>query len=224
MRRTIIVGDVHGCLEELNALLEAVRLTRRDRLISVGDLVGKGPSGADVVRFFREHDHEAVLGNHDHKLLAWARGDSDKPLSPSHARDAERMRAEDWRWLRKRPLYIELPKLKTIVVHAGLVPGVPLDEQRESDLMNLRSITRRGRTSKRASAGKPWAQLWAGPALVVFGHDAMRGLQRWPHAIGLDTGCVYGGALSALVLPEMKIVSVRSKRDYAPRGAAMAEL
>jgi hypothetical protein len=223
MRRTIIVGDVHGCIEELIALLDAVQLGKRDRVISVGDLVGKGPRGADVVRFFRERGYDAVLGNHDHKLLAWARGDADKPLPAAHQRDADRMRGEDWKWLRARPLFLELRRLRTIVVHGGLVPGVALSEQREIDLMNLRSITADGRPSKRADDGKPWAQLWPGPSLVVFGHDAMRGLQKWPHAIGLDTGCVYGGALSALVLPERRVVSVRARRGYAPRGAVMVD-
>ncbi len=213
-KRTIIVGDLHGCLEELRALLGELRFTAEaDRLVSVGDLVGKGPDGAGVVRFFREHGHEAVRGNHDEKLLAWRRGESTKPLGPTHQRDAARMSEEDWRWLEARPLYLVLPE--AIVVHAGLVPGVPLDRQRPDDLINLRSIRPDGSASKRVDDGEPWAKLWPGPELVVFGHDAMRGLQRWPHAIGLDTGCVYGGRLSALVLPERTLVSVPAMRAHA---------
>ena len=65
MRRTVVVGDVHGCIEELEELLRAVALRPTDRLVSVGDLVGKGPDGAAVVRFFRQGGHEAVRGNHD---------------------------------------------------------------------------------------------------------------------------------------------------------------
>lgn len=215
--RTIVVGDIHGCLDELHALIAELDVEDGDRVISVGDLVGKGPRGADVVREFRERGWEAVLGNHDHKLLAWSRGGG-RPLPPSHQRDAERMRADDWRWLGALPLTLSIGR-EVIVVHGGLVPGVPIDQQREEDLLNLRSIARDGRPSKRADGGRPWASLWKGPELAVFGHDAMRGLQRWPHAIGLDTGCVYGGSLSALVLPERRIVSVRAAHGYARRSA-----
>ena len=104
-----------------------------------------------------------------------------------------------------------------LVVHAGLVPGVPLDDQEPEHLLNLRSITPEGRPSKKLD-GTPWAALWRGPDHVVFGHDAVRGLQRHPHATGLDTGCVYGNALTALVLEagaDPRLVSVQARRAYA---------
>lgn len=222
MGRTIVVGDLHGCLDELRSLLDDVGFARRDRLISVGDLVGKGPDGAGVVRFFREGGHEAVRGNHDARLIGWRRGDDPRPLGSHHASDARRLSEDDWRWLEARPLYLELREHAVIVVHAGIVPGVPLAAQRASDLLNMRSLRADGSASKRVEEGEPWAQRWTGPELVVFGHDAVRGLQRWPHAIGLDTGCVYGGRLSALVVEERAIVSVPATRAHAPREGAPA--
>ncbi len=220
MTRAIILGDVHGCVDELRSLLREVGLGAGDRVVSVGDLVGKGPDGAGVVRLFREAGYEAVLGNHDARLLAWRRGERERPLGPSHRADAHRMTDQDWRWLEARPLFIELPEHGAVVVHGGLVPGVPLARQERATLLNLRSIRPDGSASKRVEDGEPWAKLWPGPELVVFGHDAVRGLQRWPHAIGLDTGCVYGGRLSALVLPERVMVSVPAARAYAPREGA----
>ncbi len=214
-RRTIIVSDIHGCLDELKALVEELRLTSDDRLIAVGDLVGKGPDGAGVVRFFREGGHEAVLGNHDDKLLRYHRGDRDE-LRDSHRAHADAMSADDWRWLAAVPLWLRLPEHEAIVVHAGLVPGVPLERQRRKDLLNMRSLRPDGTASSRSDEGQPWASRWPGPERVIFGHDAVRGLQRWPHAIGLDTGCCYGGLLSALVLPSGRVARQRAFAVHVP--------
>lgn len=211
--RIIIVGDIHGCLAELRSLLDEVAFSRDDALVSVGDLVGKGPDGAGVVRFFLAGGHRAVRGNHDEKLLAYRR-DGRGTLSESHRAHAEALRERDWEWLSLLPLWIRLREHDALVVHAGLVPGVRLKRQEPKVLMNLRSIRPDGAPSRKIE-GTPWAKLWPGPELVVFGHDAVRGLQRWPHAVGLDTGCVYGGALSALVLPERAVVSVPAFDVYS---------
>lgn len=219
MGRVIVVGDVHGCIDELLELVDELRLAPEDRLISVGDLVGKGPDGAAVVRFFREGGHEAVRGNHDDKVLRWKNGKRRRPLRGSHREHADAMSDADWEWLSALPLSIDLPEHDAIVVHAGLVPGVALDEQEARWLMNLRSIRADGSPTRKLDEGDPWASKWLGPPRVIFGHDAIRGLQRWPHALGLDTGCVYGGYLSALVLPDNRVVRQRARRAYEQPAA-----
>ena len=77
-------------------------------------------------------------------------------------------------------------------------------------MLTIRSIKADGTPSKRVD-GEPWASLWPGPELVVFGHDAVRGLQMYEHAVGLDTGCVYGGRLSGYLLPERRLVQVDAR-------------
>ncbi|HVZ86322.1 MAG TPA: metallophosphoesterase [Polyangia bacterium] len=214
--RTIIVGDVHGCLDELHALLARVGRTPDDRVVLVGDLVAKGPDSVGVVQWARESGADAVLGNHDAHALQAARGDLD--ARPSHIAIAKALSPADVDWLEARPLWLRLdlpggpPR---VVVHAGLVPGVPVEHQERKMLLNLRSITDEGKPSKRIE-GKPWSTLWTGPEHVVFGHDALRGLQQRPFATGLDTGCVYGRELTALVLPAGELVSVPARRIYMP--------
>jgi len=216
--RTIVIGDVHGCLSELEALLALVEATpQTDRIVLVGDLVAKGPDSQGVIQLCRERGLHAVLGNHDAKLLSLegeATKTSEAPTG-SHAQIASTLCQADWDYLRALPLWVHVSDMQTIVVHAGLVPGLPLDQQPRRFLLNLRSITPDGQPSKRIEDGVPWAQLWTGPQHVVFGHDAVRGLQQHPFATGLDSGCVYGGALTALILPERKLVSVPARRAYA---------
>lgn len=108
---------------------------------------------------------------------------------------------------------MELPEHTVIVVHGGMRPGVPARLQDERDLVHLRTIRR---SDSRAagyswrnftdSAAQPWGRLWSGPEHAIFGHDAPRRLQRFDHATGIDTGVVFGGELTACLLPGRKLV------------------
>jgi hypothetical protein len=223
---TVIVGDVHGCLDELLALVERCGDPARTRYVMVGDLVAKGPDSQGVVQWAREAGVDAVLGNHDAHVLRVRDEGIDKEPKAHHVAVAKTLTPADWDWLQARPLWRlvdaerdedqdDAPDASHVVVHGGLVPGVPLDRQERVHLLNLRSISEKGQPTKKIE-GSPWASLWRGPPHAVFGHDAIRGLQRHHWATGLDTGCVYGRELTALVLPEGKLVAVPARRAYAP--------
>ncbi|ADO68425.1 metallophosphoesterase [Stigmatella aurantiaca] len=214
--RTLFIGDVHGCAEELDALLAVCGWQPGDRVVLVGDLVAKGPDSAGVLARARERGLLAVRGNHDEHVLRWHQGyvKPGKKLKPQHQQVMDTLAPEDWAYLASLPLYLRLPEFNVVAVHAGMLPGVPLESQHREHLLNLRSITRDGTPSKRVDGGEPWASHWRGPELVLFGHDAMRGIQRYPHALGLDSGCVYGGRLTAYVLPEGRFYSVPARRAY----------
>jgi predicted phosphodiesterase len=211
MRRTLVVGDLHGCREELERLLVLSGLTAQDRLVFVGDLVAKGPDSQGVVQLARERGALSVLGNHDAHVLGARSG---KRVRASHEAVARSLGPADWAYLEGLPLYLELPELDALVVHGGLVPGIGLEQQERHLLLNLRSFDAAGAPSTRADGGAPWAARWPGPRLVLFGHDAVRGLQRHPHALGLDTGCVYGKQLTAVWLPSGVLVQVAAHRVW----------
>lgn len=219
MGRTIVVGDVHGCREELERLLETCEVGSGDEVVLVGDLVAKGPDSQGVIQLCRERRCRAVMGNHDAHVLRIRAGTLQKAPKPTHAKVAEALTDADWQWLEALPHSLELPAFGARVVHAGLVPGVPMEAQSRDLMITLRSITPEGKPSKKIDEGVPWASLWRGPEHVYFGHDAMRGLQQHPFATGLDTGCVYGGLLTAVILPERRIVSVRAARTWSEPGS-----
>lgn len=216
MQRTIFIGDVHGCLAELEELLASCAYAQGDLVVLAGDLVAKGPDSLGVLRLVRKLDALAVRGNHDHAVLRWRETvDSVPERATHHYQVARQLDADAWTVLAEFPLFLQLPEQQVIVVHGGLVPGVPLEQQDPDLLMNMRTLRPDGTGSRRADDGPLWGSRWQGPELVIFGHHAMAGLQRHPKAIGLDTGCVYGGRLTAYVLPEDRLVAVPSRSVYA---------
>jgi serine/threonine protein phosphatase 1 len=189
--RTLLVGDVHGCADELAQL---VRRASPTRTVLLGDLFTKGPDPAGVWALIEDQQMEAILGNHDAAVIErWGRW----PL-PDRA----------LAWLERRPLTAR--GRGWVAVHAGLDPDRGVDGTRKRTALHVR------RWPDDARPLKPfWFEQYRGPGLVVYGHDAQRGLvDRRPHTLGLDTGCVYGGALTGWIAEEDRLVQVPARRIY----------
>ena len=211
MSRTIVVGDVHGCYDELLALVERVALKESDRVVCVGDLVVKGEKNREVLELFmRDARFSSVLGNHDRALLQSWKGERAE-LKP--AQEKCRAELEDGReryaaFLGGLPAYIDLGS--HVVVHAGLRPGVALADQSIEDLTELRTLGP-DRTSREGTA---WYEVYDGDRVALFGHWPTWPPRRGPRAIGLDTGCVYGYKLTAYVVETGEFFSVPALRAY----------
>jgi hypothetical protein len=231
MARSIFIGDVHSCAAELAELLSAVAVSEHDSVYFVGDLLTRGPDAAGVLKLFRAVRARSAIGNHEQRLLAARharqRGETGPKLGASHAEVATQLSDEDWAILESFPLWIDVPEHGVRVVHAGIVPGVPFEEQDPWLLTHLRAVDADGKPSEKW--GTLWGSLYRGSPHIVFGHNARQRPQIHPDATGLDTGCVYGGALTALVLPGGAappppdsrldaLVSVRARRAYSDYG------
>ncbi|GFH57604.1 hypothetical protein CTEN210_14080 [Chaetoceros tenuissimus] len=216
--RIIAIGDVHGCIDELQALLRRCDYRPGDLIVFLGDLVSKGPDSLSVVQMARELGAIGVRGNHDFEVIRWhqaIKSGADPPVIGSeHYQIASTLSTADLRWMYSLPWYLSSKELNALFVHAGFVSGIRLGKQNPRLMMNMRSILPDGTVTSKFFNNWPWARLWDGPQTVLFGHDADRGLQQYEHAIGLDTGCVYGGRLTACILPEKRLVSVNAKREY----------
>lgn len=192
--RTVLVGDIHGCAASFDAL---VRLARPDRLILLGDIFTRGPDPVGVWERIADWGPEAVLGNHDWKLLrVWGQdGDS------MHHAVARRLPDACRAWLDGRPLHLAGPGW--VAVHAGVHPHLGL-----AGTPPAVALTVRRWPDDRDPDHPFWWQLYRGGERVIYGHDALRFLQHHRRTVGLDTGAVYGGRLSALLLEEDEVLSV----------------
>ncbi|KAK1733089.1 metallophosphoesterase [Skeletonema marinoi] len=241
----LIIGDVHGCLVELKLLIQkAIHQHNQSQnfraIVLVGDLVNKGPQSAEVIKFVRRqqqkyHNVFTVRGNHDDRALAAALGDEECARKSRYDWVKKGLSDEDIEWMAELPYTITIPSrlLKqpqgsgsetkqdqdVIVVHAGLLPNVSLVDQDTRTMTTIRDLISIPDEVDGKETKENIAKAWKGPELVIFGHDAKRGLQQEEYAIGLDTGCVYGKQLTGIILPEKKIVNVDASEVYSPINA-----
>ena len=211
MGNTIVVGDIHGCFDELQLLLGKVNFSKDDRVIAVGDLTVKGPKSREVLeQFHSDPRFSSVIGNHDLALVKYWRGDG-VYLKPSQ-QDALKQVLGGGKhllnYLTELPSHIETNS--HIIVHAGVRPNVPLEDQALDDLVELRTLGA-DRTDR---DGKPWYHEYDGEKVVLFGHWPSPLPRRGPKAIGLDTGCVYGYQLTAYLIEANQFVSVNALEAY----------
>jgi len=211
MARTIVVGDIHGCFDELTDLIELLKLGRDDRLVAVGDLVTKGPKNREVLDLFISDARlSSVVGNHDRKIRQKLRGEPVR-LNKDQRSVLKQLALNPERYsefLRSLPFTIDLGSY--LVVHAGLRPGVALNQQMAGDMTEIRTMG----ADPPQRRGVPWYAVYRGPQVVLFGHWPAREPRRAPFAIGLDTGCVYGGRLTALVVETGAFISVPARQKY----------
>lgn len=241
MKRRIFIGDIQGCREELERLLERVRFDpAADDLQPVGDLVNRGPDSLGTLRLLVQLDAGGVLGNHDVHTLRTAHGfrsleRRDTIADLLSARDRDELLA----WLAARPFVRAWED--GIAVHAGLDPtwsdpvdrlsGIdPLTPHRDSDFaVQARYCAPDGTQAERdwpppGPPFQPWWEYFERDGFqgrwIVFGHWSRQGLLDRPKLKGLDTGCVWGQNLTAWIPEEERIVQVRAARAYASHGGS----
>ena len=233
-----VVGDVHGCARELDALLREIRFDPvRDTLFAIGDLVNTGPDSAAVLRLWRDLGGHGVIGNHDVYAVLSDSGRWPRKSDQLHALRDDPEKEPLLGLLRRLPMLLQLPAeeggKEAWLVHAGLHPrwddlaevarrtaGPPFDDDRleSADLhfgTRVRCCTGEGERVRFAGlpqacppGTRPWDAFFRGDARIVHGHWGKRGAYRTDRVLGLDSGCVYGGRLTAWCQEEDRTVSV----------------
>ena len=233
-----IVGDVHGCLNELLSLLAKLGcvLTKEPfwkatppagrKLVFAGDLCDRGPDTPGVYRLVMDAVQRGValcvLGNHDDKLLRWFKEPARVKLSHGLAQSVEQfekeppeLRARVAEFIAKLPSHVVLDGGRLVVAHAGLTADM---HGRVSG--KVRAFAIYGDTTGESDEfGLPvrlnWAANYRARANVVYGHTPTLTPEWVNRCICIDTGCVFGGTLTALRYPEQELVSVPAEKEYA---------
>lgn len=236
MPRTLFIGDVHSCADELAELVDRAALVSGDRVVLTGDLLSRGPKPHEVLALYRQLGARAPVGNHEQRLLdahrARQRGEKGPRLSASHQAIVDELQEADWELLAELPLFVHVPEHGVVVAHAGVDPLLPFERQDPWVVTHVRSIDAEGKPSDKQ--GKLWGESYQGPQHIVFGHNARRTPQLHPFATGLDTGCVYGGRLTGMLLPDGErpppvedraacLVSVPARAQYSDYGRGLPE-
>lgn len=185
-KRLIFIGDIHGCMAELEALLAKTKYSpERDHIIAVGDMISKGPQSLEVIDFLVEHGASCVRGNHEDRILLVANDYSGNALKAqiSHPGAKEESEAakqirmerelaksltpEQLDWLNACPVILKVGEIGShgdiVAVHGGLVPGIALEDQDPMSVMNMRivNLTTHMPSSLASEEGSvPWADFW----------------------------------------------------------------
>jgi serine/threonine protein phosphatase 1 len=194
-----LIGDVHGCLAELEALLADIDPGPHDLLLFVGDLVRKGPDSDGVVDYVRQLPNAySVRGNNEDKLIQGR-----KTLDALDDAAVEG-------YLASLPVVISFGD--AMVVHGGVDPRRDLADHGMEELLNFRAVP-----PENGYDGPFWWETYDGPTTVFFGHTVLEEPVVTQYAVGLDTGCVYGGQLTAYNYRTSEFHSVEAFDTYQRR-------
>ncbi len=215
-KRVIVYGDIHGCLSEFVKLRKKIKPKKNDIEISVGDFLNKGPKSLKTLRYIEKNGILSVVGNNEEKIVKlYTRYKKNGKKAFVGVRESEKelveqMGRRDYHFLKSLPHYLKIDNLT--VVHGGIRLGLKLNkhlskEDRQS-LTLLRFYNKALEPipySDKENRYKFWSELYNGrEGFVVFGHHPFPKpkIEKW--AIGIDTGCVYGGKLTAIIFERDK--------------------
>lgn len=212
--QTLVIGDIHGCYDEFQSLLEKAGLTEGDGIVSVGDCVDRGPDTPAVLEFFQKTPNTILLmGNHERKPV---RADRHEVKLAQSQKISRIQFGETYPYalvfMNTLPLYLDLPE--ALVVHGYFESGLPLSEQRSTVLCG----TMGGDKHLCTVYDRPWYELYDGEKPLLVGHHNYSGTDQpfvyRDRVFGLDTDCVTGRALTGLLLPSFRFVSVPSRANH----------
>lgn len=211
MARIIVYGDLHGCLNELIRLRLHLDIQNDDIEVTVGDNINKGPHSKELLKFLMHNKIKSVLGNHEEKLIRFHHRclKHDFVTNPVNLDWMQRelyesLDSEQMAFLESLPVYLRFGDLT--VIHGGITNAMQLDNAGWGDLQKM--IHMRWLDENLRYVGKDekhrhkyfWSEIYEGhEGFIVYGHQGWQKPRKDPYALGIDTGCVYGNKLTAVI-------------------------
>jgi hypothetical protein len=236
---TWVIGDIHGCKAELDKALALMDLSDQDHLISVGDLLDRGPDSVGVVRTLRSLNcrFTLVMGNHESKHARFRKGNPVKDARGELREITQGLNAQDVRFLESAVLATQVVEGEQTytIVHAGIpsyTRNLPLGLNDPISIKNHKWLTM---VRYQTPEGNPvalgyetetdlfWTNTYDGRfGTVVYGHQPHTNFGTpvfHNNTIGIDLGCCFGGYLCAVRLGDQKFITVKAERQYSrPHG------
>ena len=219
----VIYGDIHGCLEEWEELRKLI--PKGSFEICVGDILDKGPFCVEALRYARKNNIFSIMGNHEYKHLRkwWGRK---VILDEDQQKIYPKLSTEDFEFIQKMPFFLKLNHLT--IIHAGISNRIYLNNAK-LNLLTLLLFTRDLDEKEKFlplnhqnSNAKFWADVYDGhEGYIIYGHSPFLKPKKNKNSLGIDTGCVYGNKLTAVIIKdtlkpwENEIIHVNARQKYA---------
>ena len=235
MKKIVIYSDIHGCFEEFLELRKLIGINKNDIEIVTGDFINKGPFSLKTLRYIKQNNILSVIGNNESKMIMiyeQYKKDGEKFLDTIKAHEKETflsLHDSDIKYLKSLPYFLKSNDLT--VVHGGLFNHIkldkPLSKEDKKYIMYLRFLDKDYNFLPFNDFENRyifWSEIYDNhEGFIVYGHHPFKEPKIDRYSIGIDTGCVYGGKLSAVTFPikndkaildQYKIFSVDAKKAY----------
>lgn len=209
MNKLIIYGDIHGCYDEFISLRKKINPQKDDIEVCVGDIITRGKDSIKTLRYIQKHNIKSVLGNHEDKIIRYLEHQKIIKKNPIILDEDEQYIVNqlddyDMEFLKNMPFYMRFDNMT--ILHGGLQNHHRLDEltkKEKSKILRMRYLDKEHNFityGKENDESILWADVYDGnQGLIVYGHQWFEEVYISKYAIGIDTGCVYGNKLSAVV-------------------------
>ena len=236
MKNIVVYGDIHGCLDEFKKLRKKVKLKPDDIEVSVGDFLNKGPYSLDTLHYLLDNDIYAVMGNNEAKIIKLynrylKEGEQYLDTIRAHEKDTtSKITKNELKYLESLPYFLKFSNLT--IVHGGIMPDTVLDENIDNSTKKQITLLRYLNRDLVAipwddfeGRYKFWSELYEGhEGFIVFGHNPFDEPKIDEFSVGIDTGCVYGGRLTAVKFSikdsgkintkKYKLISVKAEKNH----------